>query len=661
MKGKVIQKQMTWILVFVMFLSVLMSRTIVFAENKDVKVNITSFNITNSSGVIPSGGYTSGMIFKLDYTWDASSYSDKLHEGDYFEIDLPDQFKFPKESSYCKFDVKAPNGEVLGNAVVSPSSSGGGKVKVTFTSYVNDKYDIKGDMHLTARWNNTKYPIDKESVFEIVVGSFHQSITLKPESLPNYSDEVLRKVSGQTLTEEGYVRWRIRINAKKANLTDVVLTDTLSVKELGSVDGIEYVDGQFILKELVIKDGKVDEQNPVNVSDKIKLSQDKRTFTYNMGTLDGKAYILHYRSTYKAGLILKNKAELKATDIKKVVENQFVDSSASGGGQGNLTSKIKIVKVDRDNEETRLKNAKFRVTKKDGSTSFDMTTNDNGEAISTQLIPGEYIIKEIESPLHYLLDETEYVVTVTSDKPAVKVIKNSPEEMKIKVKKQWIGKEKSDVTVILKADDIEVSRHTFSEPNWEHTFENLRKYKPGKTEEIVYTVKEENIPNGYTVSYSGNMKDGFVITNKEKESQIPWQLLTPGKTNLKVEKEWKGIDPKEAPEVTIYLVKNGVKTDKFIKLNKDNNWQGEFTNLDVVDDIKDKKANVYTIVEDGEINGKIVLDGKEYKVTYVGGKVVNTKVEKPVKPGQSKEPQEPKKPEMPKTPETPGKKTPDVP
>ncbi|WP_366534969.1 LPXTG cell wall anchor domain-containing protein, partial [Streptococcus equi] len=100
------------------------------------------------------------------------------------------------------------------------------------------------------------------------------------------------------------------------------------------------------------------------------------------------------------------------------------------------------------------------------------------------------------------------------------------------------------------------------------------------------------------------------------------------------------------------LVKNGVKTNKFIKLNKDNNWQGEFKDLDVVDDIKADKGNVYTIVEEGETKGKITLDGKAYKVTYAGGKVVNTKIEEPKKP-------EPQKPGEPKKPETPGKKTPD--
>ncbi|BAN60883.1 hypothetical protein ANG_0413 [Streptococcus anginosus subsp. whileyi MAS624] len=115
-----------------------------------------------------------------------------------------------------------------------------------------------------------------------------------------------------------------------------------------------------------------------------------------------------------------------------------------------------------------------------------------------------------------------------------------------------------------------------------------------------------------------------LISAKLKELPPPTPL-EPAKTSLKVEKKWQGIDSKDAPEITVYLVKNGIKTDQSIKLNNGNNWKGEFKDLKVVDNIRDKKANIYTIVESGEKDGKVVLEGKEYKVTYAGGKVVNTK------------------------------------
>nr|WP_231494183.1 Cna B-type domain-containing protein [Streptococcus pyogenes] len=86
--------------------------------------------------------------------------------------------------------------------------------------------------------------------------------------------------------------------------------------------------------------------------------------------------------------------------------------------------------------------------------------------------------------------------------------------------------------------------------------------------------------------------------------------------SIKVNKEWKGIEIKDLPEITIYLVKNGKRTSKFVKLNSRNNWQEEFRNLTITDSINKNKENVYEIVEDGEIGGEITLNNKRFAVSY---------------------------------------------
>ena len=54
---------------------------------------------------------------------------------------------------------------------------------------------------------------------------------------------------------------------------------------------------------------------------------------------------------------------------------------------------------------------------------------------------------------------------------------------------------------------------TLNEANqWKNTWTNLPKYANGK--EIVYSVEEVEVPSGYSVSYSGNVQEGFVVTNK---------------------------------------------------------------------------------------------------------------------------------------------------
>lgn len=125
------------------------------------------------------------------------------------------------------------------------------------------------------------------------------------------------------------------------------------------------------------------------------------------------------------------------------------------------------------------------------------------------------------------------------------------------------------------------------------------------------------------------------ITNKER---IPVTPLEPAKRKLQVTKEWKGIQPEKAPEIKVYLVKNGKKTDRFLTLNRENEWKGTFEDLPVTDTVE-AEENVYTVVEEGEKDGRVTLQGDTYKVTYDKSSILNEKIP----------------PEVPKKPEQPGK------
>src|SRR5699024_9676314 len=74
--------------------------------------------------------------------------------------------------------------------------------------------------------------------------------------------------------------------------------------------------------------------------------------------------------------------------------------------------------------------------------------------------------------------------------------------------------------------------------------------------------------------------------------------LEPGKTEVTVDKVWKG---EAEEEVTIHLLEDGEKVDE-VTLSEGNDWTHTFTDLPVVHDIKDEKAIEYTI-EEVEIDG----------------------------------------------------------
>lgn len=107
-------------------------------------IKVTDFKLTKVDGKTPDDGFNSSEHAKLVIAWDASAYGNTLKSGDYFTIKLPDNFKFPTNSSARYFDLTAPDGSVMAKAVVTPNTNGGGSVKVTFNDYVNNRSNIKG-------------------------------------------------------------------------------------------------------------------------------------------------------------------------------------------------------------------------------------------------------------------------------------------------------------------------------------------------------------------------------------------------------------------------------------------------------------------------------------------------------------------------------------
>lgn len=592
-----------------------------------VDVDITEFTVTNADVTVPPDGFIANQIFRLNFKWNASKNGNLLNEGDYFEIELPDKFKFPtgeENQNYYNFKIYADNGtDELANAVITPQEPGGGKIRVTFTNYVNGKLNILGEMHLTARWNQTTYPITGPVEHDIEVGTITKTIKIKPYKKPNYETEVIYKTAGGTLTGEGWVRWRIRVNAKEGNLTNVVIKDNLWAEAPGNPEGIEYVSDQFILYELSWNADKneFDEINGKNVSNQINISPDKRSFTYNMGNMNEKGYILHYRTTYKQGLLLKNRVELKSDkENPEPAYGEFLDAQAGGGAlpEDALKGRIKIIKFDGWDTKTGLKGAKFTITKKGTSYRFDVKTDEHGVAVTMPLLPGEYTIKETAPPQHYIKDDQEYTVPVSSDKLTRINIGNAPETIDIKVRKVWNGPTGSAVTAVLKGSDGSVEEAKLTAPTWEHTW-NVRKYDVKTGELITYTVEEKDVPDGYSVEYTKDNDGTYIITNKLKSTP-------PELRNIAVTKVWQDASGNnmEAPVemIEVELFRDTISTNKKQHILKANGWTGVFESLEKNDNTgTEYKYTVKEVDVEGnpiEKNGKIQLAGEWYTVTYDG-------------------------------------------
>ena len=188
------------------------------------------------------------------------------------------------------------------------------------------------------------------------------------------------------------------------------------------------------------------------------------------------------------------------------------------------------------------------------------------------------------------------------------------EDTKISVKKVWEDNEDQDgirpaaIKVQLYADGkasgrtVELSENN----NWKYTWNDLDKQKDG--EDIVYTVDEIEIPDGYTKTVT-NKDAAFTITNTHK----------PGTTEVKVTKVWKDSNDKYQKRpgsirVQLYKTVAGEleAVGEPVTLDKSMNWTYTWTDLALqengitiiytVDEISVPEGYTKTVTKDADSN-----------------------------------------------------------
>ena len=519
------------------------SKTNVIAEDgpKQVDATITNFRFMNLSRTnVGDIYYTDNFYFDLD--WAANTTSATLKEGDYFTIDLPDTVMFSSDSSPIDFDIYDANGSgaVIAKAHITAGTNGA-TAKVVFTNWVENRYNVNGNIQLSARFDLTRVPVNQSSSFTVSVNAGKSNTTSSSGSVnvagPQVlTDESLNKFAWYDTANPHLANWEIRINHKKATLPNATIHDTI----VGSTERI--------LKDTIrLSTVQMDQygndiagtSTPVDLTGKLTMSDNDQTFTINVGNVNGEQYRLTYQSTYTEGTNLNNKLTLTSVNQTYTFDARFTRASSGGSGSGDLANKIKLTKVDEDDNTITLANAVFTVTKPDGTT-FDLTTAADGTITSEALVQGTYKVKEKTAPSGYELNDTEYTLEVTSTGGALQTITDKPIKTDISVTKTWVGPKAGPVTIHLFANgtDTGTTLTLDDSNNWTGSFSNVRKYDQSGTE-IQYTVTEDAV-NGYDSTITGDQTTGFTITNTEQPKNV-----TPPKQNTTT--------PKTSDSTNIYL------------------------------------------------------------------------------------------------------------
>ena len=98
--------------------------------------------------------------------------------------------------------------------------------------------------------------------------------------------------------------------------------------------------------------------------------------------------------------------------------------------------KIKVVKTDKDNKKIKLANVKFEILDKNKNYISNITTNENGEAISEELIIGKYYLKEINTNEDYILSQNLKEVNVEDNTNSEINVENEKKKGQIKIIKK---------------------------------------------------------------------------------------------------------------------------------------------------------------------------------------------------------------------------------
>ena len=478
---------------------------------REVDTRITKFEIYNWLNQ-KAVSISLGSRFFISMDWDAGGNGVSLNEGDYFYVDLPEKMVFPSDSHNVDFQIvdKDNPSAVIANAHVTPASPSGGRVKVTFTNYVNGRYNIKGNLYMSANFNTNTVTRDSQNTFESEINGQRVSSSVYVEGPTLVTDEGIRKWESKITGHVDLVEWGGRINHRGDTLHNVVMTDKLDQP------GEKYIPGSFKVRRVVFDAyGYVTNVlEELDLTGRLTISPDGSSFTLNLPDMNGDQYDFSYRSTYTPGTVLKNDVVLTATE--KVQRAYAIHMLADSGGQGTgtLANKIKIVKIDADDNQVKLADAEFKITRVSDGREYTLKTDANGEAVSSWLRAGQYKIVETKAPAGYEADPQERLVTVQDGVVSLQTIENAPMKVSVNVKKLWVGEKKPSVKVHLYADDVDTGKElTLNEANaWTASFANLRKYKGA--DEIKYTVKEERV-SGYSTAITGDSANGYVITNTQ--------------------------------------------------------------------------------------------------------------------------------------------------
>ncbi|MGT2667424.1 Spy0128 family protein [Streptococcus rifensis] len=404
---------------------------------------------TDSEGVY---NIRTGNAYKLRALFDLKAYNGNLEDGDYFTLDIPAPMDVYNNTLQLVDNDTKVN---IATAVVTKTGlNQGGKVTITLKNL--DEYkeatnsqvvkDVQGNFAASFRFTsdqtNTAIPFDSSSVQGTITHKYSsKTISGTEEGYENFA-----KAGGQAsrtpwespiLASAGFVgngsyvsNWRVRVNTGGQDYgKNLVLTDSLPTG--AQYAAIRYIPETVTVYEAPSMSGGTsavmgDFVKLVENTDYVLAWNDNYTeFTITFKDGSKKYFVTYQTTTPNDGSTVANQIGLTTEDGTVLTQRSnntrttmvaSATSLVSGEISASPAYKIRISKTDSFTQAP-VGGAVYTITQKDDtSNTQEVTTNQNGIAISSEFEKDQagkvFIIKEKTAPEGYQLDEKEYEVTL---------------------------------------------------------------------------------------------------------------------------------------------------------------------------------------------------------------------------------------------------------
>lgn len=298
------------------------------AATSPVATTITEFSLTNLNNEAITRVNTNSDFY-IKVKWKVTQEDADVHNGDYLELELPTQLKFPSTEG-TSFPIYAPNGAEMGTANVTAGNPG--RVRITFNDWVENKSDIRGTLWLAAHMKaGTPVGDQKLSVIDLNT-HFSSDLNIGAFTDGELTDENIAKWGIKT--DHNTVLWKVRLNNAGTTLHNVNLTDTIE-------NSSTYVPGSFRIYRVMMdsKGNVLPTPGWVKITDsttKPVIAEDGHSFAWDLSALpfdENNMYWIEYETTFSDHI--DNSITLTSTERTRSSAWSYV--AANSGGRGNGT------------------------------------------------------------------------------------------------------------------------------------------------------------------------------------------------------------------------------------------------------------------------------------------------------------------------------------